>query len=122
MMVQTLAPPSTNNLMGHFRPLLSYLADLPRDGYWQAWTISRINGGMNNVLYRVTGPDGDMAVKFTIRDERDRAGREYYTLLALRQAGFDLAPEPMLLDRNRFKQPVVVMSWLPGDVSARFIS
>jgi thiamine kinase-like enzyme len=65
----------------------------------------------------VTGAEGDFAVKFTIRDERDRAGREYYTLLALSQAGFQLAPEPLLIDRNRFAQPVVVMSWLPGDVS-----
>jgi len=36
--------------------------------------------------------------------------------LALQQAGLDLAPEPILVDRTSFAQPVVVQSWLTGEV------
>jgi hypothetical protein len=66
-------------------PLLDYLAQghRPADNRWQNWQISQISGGANNLPYRASSPDGDFAVKFTIRDRRDRAGREYGALLAL---------------------------------------
>lgn len=92
---------------------------------WQDWQIMPIAGGWNNLLYRViltdqaTGDAGDLAIKFTVADERDRAGREYNALCALQQAGLDLAPLPILLDRTSFAQPVVVQSWLTGEVSDR---
>lgn len=98
---------------------------------WREWQIQPIVGGWNNLLYRAihqnrailmnraTGEIGDLAIKFTVRDERDRAGREYNALCALQQAGLDLAPQPILLDRTSFAQPVVVQSWLPGEVSDR---
>jgi aminoglycoside phosphotransferase (APT) family kinase protein len=54
-----------------------------------------------------------------MRDERDRAGREYGALQALAQAGLDLAPKALLLDRDSYPQPVVVQTWLPGESSDR---
>jgi aminoglycoside phosphotransferase (APT) family kinase protein len=85
---------------------------------WPGGPIRQIEGGWSNLLYRVTGPSYDWAVKFTVRDRRDRAGREYHALQALRQAGRSVAPEPLLLDRRRYPQPVVVQTWLAGEVSA----
>jgi aminoglycoside phosphotransferase (APT) family kinase protein len=101
-------------------PLLDHLAQgRPREEHtWQDWRITPIAGGRNNLLYRATGSFGDLAVKFTLRDARDRAGREYGALLALQAAGLDLAPAPVLLDRKRYPLPVVVQTWLAGEVSA----
>lgn len=102
------------------RSLLDYLA-LARpkaDVQWHDWRVARIDGGWCNLLYRATGPLGDLAVKFTIRDSRDRAGREYGALSALHRAGFPIAPQPILLDRDSYEQPVVVLTWLEGEVSA----
>ena len=101
------------------RPLLDYLARAERraDGRWGIWRIANIDGGRNNRLYRASCALGDLVVKFTIRDERDRAGREFGALTALRQAGLELAPIPLLLDRDRYALPVVVQTWLTGDVS-----
>lgn len=67
-------------------------------------------------MYRATGETGDFAIKFTMRDERNRARREYQTLGVLQQAGLSLAPEPVLLDETRYLQPVVVQTWLEGAV------
>jgi aminoglycoside phosphotransferase (APT) family kinase protein len=102
------------------RALLDHLADgAPRDGEkWRGWRIAPVTGGRNNLLYRATGAPGDLAIKFTVRDERDRVGREFGSLSALRQAGLSIAPEPVLLDRSRYPQPVVVQSWLEGEVCA----
>ncbi len=89
------------------------------DVQWRGWQITRIGGGWSNLLYRATNSAHDLAVKFTMRDGRDRAGREYGALLALHQAGLAVAPEPILLDRTAYPQPVVVQTWLEGEVSAR---
>lgn len=101
-------------------PLLDYLArSRPREEQaWQDWRITPIGGGRNNLLYRATGTAGDLAVKFSLRDARDRAGREHGALLALQAAGLDLAPVPVLLDRKHYPLPVVVQTWLGGEVSA----
>ena len=100
------------------RPLLDYLARAERraDGRWDIWRIANIDGGRNNRLYRASCDLGDLVVKFTIRDDRDRAGREFGALTALRQAGLELAPVPLLLDCDRYALPVVVQTWLAGDV------
>ena len=102
------------------RALLDHLADAePQDEeQWQGWWIVRVAGGRNNLLFRATGDGGDLAIKFTVRDERDRVGREFGSLAALRHAGLSIAPEPVLLDRSRYPQPVVVQSWLEGEVCA----
>jgi aminoglycoside phosphotransferase (APT) family kinase protein len=86
---------------------------------WRSARITPIAGGWSNLLYRVTGPLGDLAIKFTVRDRRDRAGREYHAMLALQQAGLSIAPEPVLLERKRYAQPVVVQTWLEGEASRR---
>jgi aminoglycoside phosphotransferase (APT) family kinase protein len=100
------------------RPLLDYLARAERraDGRWGIWRIANIDGGRNNRLYRASCGLGDLVVKFTIRDERDRAGREFGALTALRQAGLKIASAPLLLDCDRYALPVVVQTWLEGDV------
>ena len=58
-----------------FLPLLQYLeAVVPASAHvWAEWTITPITGGANNLLYRVTNGQDDYAVKFTVRDERNRA-------------------------------------------------
>ncbi|HMA37704.1 MAG TPA: aminoglycoside phosphotransferase family protein [Chloroflexia bacterium] len=102
------------------RPLLDYLAAAQpaAAGPWAQWQVAPVGGGANNLLYRARDPDHDLAIKFTIRDERDRAGREYAALCALRDAGLALAPDPVLLDRDRYACPVVVQTWLEGPVAA----
>lgn len=99
-------------------PLLDHLAQNNHQSAttWQDWQIDRIGGGYNNLLYHATSSVGDFAIKFTIRDERDRAGREYGTLSALQRTNPSLAPKPILLERHRYAQPVVVQSWLNGVV------
>ena len=99
-------------------PLLDYLAQTepPTETAWRDWRITRMTGGWNNLLYRATNDALDLAIKFAIRDKRDRAGREYNALLALQQAGLNLAPAPILLERERYHLPVVVQTWLAGEV------
>ena len=88
----------------------------PVDEACPGWQITCIEGGANNLLYRATSVTDDLAIKFCIRDERDRAGREFASLTTLQEAGLDLAPTPLLLDRERYSQPVIVQTWLEGEV------
>lgn len=83
---------------------------------WGQWQISPIAGGANNRVYRASSEDHDLAIKFTIAGERDRAGREYAALTALRTAGLFVAPEAILLDRTTWSQPAVVQTWVAGKV------
>jgi aminoglycoside phosphotransferase (APT) family kinase protein len=82
---------------------------------WHGWRIEPVTGGRNNLLYRARSEHGDYAVKFTMRDDRDRAGSEYRALLALQHAGLDVAPRPVLLEQTRYRQPVVVQTWIEGE-------
>ncbi|WP_420629401.1 phosphotransferase family protein [Candidatus Leptofilum sp.] len=100
------------------RELLDYLATWPEDGRYQSHTIQKINGGANNILYKVCGTEGNLAVKFTLRDGRRRAWREFQALQAVQSHGLTTAPEPILLDETSYPQPVVVQSWLAGEVTA----
>ena len=118
---EAIATPVTGEAA--IRRLLDYLdgepgteGDAPAEREISGWRIRRIDGGRNNLLYRATGPAGDLAVKFTREDGRDRAGHEYQALSALQRAGLDVAPRPLLLDRVAYRRPVVVQSWLPGEV------
>lgn len=101
------------------RPLLGHLDRWHPQAAatWEGWSIEPTGGGANNLLYHARRPGDDLMVKFTIRDERDRAGREYGALLALRRAGLPVAPEPLLLDRDAYRQPVVVQTYLDGEVT-----
>jgi hypothetical protein len=109
-------------------PLLEHLSavESPPDAWtWQGWHLHRVVGGMNNRLFcaRLHGDplEGDrhadlaLAIKFTLRDDRDRAGREWNTLHALAEAGLAIAPLPILLDRDLYAWPVVVQSWVEGE-------
>ncbi len=85
---------------------------------WQDWSIVRVDGGMNNCLFRATGPAADMAIKFTVRDTRDRAGREWAALEFLAEHAPGLAPHPLLLERDCYAHQVIVQTWLAGESSA----
>lgn len=96
--------------------LLDWLAVAgPSVGEWRGWRYLPVTGGANNRIVRVTSASQDLAIKWTIRDARDRAGREYAALTALRGAGLKLAPAPIWLERERYPEPVVVQSWLAGE-------
>jgi aminoglycoside phosphotransferase (APT) family kinase protein len=95
--------------------LLTHLAKgLNGPEQWRDWHIHPVLGGANNLLFRAKGEAGDFAVKFTLRDDRDRAGHEYQALQALQDAGGQLAPRSVFMDRDSYRQPVVVQHWLPG--------
>src|SRR5215204_5242888 len=87
--------------------LIAYLAALepPPSGelslVWHEWQIALIGGGRNGRVFHVTNEQADLAVKLTARDRFDRAGREYLALTALAEAGLEIAPQPVLLERNR---------------------
>ncbi len=103
--------------------LLAYLSAHSTDGHvaevnWQKWQITPILGGANNILYRATRNNDDWAVKFTIRDERRRAWREYQALRVLQEVAPTLAPEPLFWDEERYAHPVVVQRWMDGEVTA----
>jgi aminoglycoside phosphotransferase (APT) family kinase protein len=98
------------------RALLAHLSVTNGEAHrWRAWQIVPVAGGANNRLQRATTTGADLAIKWTLRDERDRAGREYAALAALQSLGLDLAPSPLLLDRTSYPLPVVVQTWLPGE-------
>lgn len=99
-----------------YRPLLDYLAaaEPAYDSFFGEWHISPIRGGTNNRLYRARSLHGDFAVKFTLRDDRDRAAREFNTLRLLRAQGLVMAPQAVLLERDVYRQPVVVQTWVDG--------
>ena len=94
------------------------LTSLDRGSPAPGWDIRQITGGANGLVYYACNGGTEVAVKFSANDERDRAGREYDALTVLQDAGLDLAPRPLLLERHRYRQPVVVQSWLDGEVSA----
>ena len=100
-----------------FTGLLRYLdrARPTANETWHDWQITPVTGGANALVYRVTRQPADYAVKFTVRDARDRAGREYAALDALYRSGLRIAPEPIWLAREQYSQPVVVQSWLDGE-------
>lgn len=99
--------------------LLKHLAFnyYPHQGQFQEWRFQKILGGFNNILYRVSANSSTFAVKFTIQDARFRAWREYSALTALQNMGLQLAPKPILLDQLSYAHPVIVMTWIEGEVS-----
>jgi aminoglycoside phosphotransferase (APT) family kinase protein len=102
------------------RPLLHDLAEkgLAAVPDWPDWVIVAVHGGWNGLVYRATGPWGDLAIKFTSRDDRQRAAREYRALLALHEAGLPIAPYPVLVAHDHHRLAAVVQSWLVGKVTA----
>jgi thiamine kinase-like enzyme len=100
----------------HIRLLLEHIENSGEqvDQCWQGWRITRLSGGRNNLLFRARRESDDIVVKFTIRDERNRAEREFLALSALEEAGLEIAPRPLLFDDD-FRQPVVVQTWIDGE-------
>ncbi len=98
--------------------LTDLLTHLDQGSAAPGWHVRQITGGANGLLYHALSDDAEVAVKFYLSDEHDRAGREYDALTVLQDAGVDLAPRPLLLARHRYRQPVVAQSWLAGEVSA----
>lgn len=115
----------------NLKALTNYCAALPLDvgaSQWGHWHISKVAGGMNNLVFRArrttefidgefSMPFDDVAIKFTIRDARDRAGREFATLTLLERLKVSVAPSAVYL--NRFetesnRSPVVIQTWLAG--------
>jgi aminoglycoside phosphotransferase (APT) family kinase protein len=110
---------------GEVRVLVEYIAGpattAPTVGgepvTWQQWQLTPIAGGRNARIVRATSEDADLVVKLMRRDRRERARREYGAMLALAGAGLEIAPRPLLLERERYETQVVVMTWLEGSVS-----
>jgi aminoglycoside phosphotransferase (APT) family kinase protein len=98
------------------RPLLDYLAGAPPSAAehdWQQWRLRPVPSG-NNRLIRASGPGADWVVKFAIRDDRDRARREFNALTLLGHLAPGVAPRPIYCDPDRYAQPVVVQAWVEG--------
>jgi hypothetical protein len=75
---------------------------------WPDWVVVAVHGGWNGLVYHATGPSGDLAIKLTPRDDRQRAEREYQALLAMQEAGLSVAPYPVLVLPDHYKLAVVV--------------
>ena len=80
---------------------------------WQGWQIRPIASG-NNLLFRARRAGDDWAMKFMIRDQRDRARREYEALTLIDDLGLPVGPRPIYVDRDRYPQAVVVQTWVDG--------
>ncbi len=107
----------SNTLPDSFSKILKHLDENPpaEKETWRGANIEKIDGGRNNLIYRVQHEGLDVAVKFTIKDERNRARREYVALSALHSAGIDVTPQALWLDETSYQQPVVIQSWLEGN-------
>ncbi len=107
---------SSKKIPDSFVKILKHLDEAPpaEKESCEGANIEKIEGGRNNLIYRVQHEGLDVAVKFTIRDERNRARREYVALSALHSAGIDVAPQALWLDETSYQQPVVVQSWIEG--------
>jgi aminoglycoside phosphotransferase (APT) family kinase protein len=99
-------------------PVLDYLAKRfpTRAECFDDWLVQPVEGGHNNRLARISGPQGDLVVKFYRGDKRDRAGREYRSLDVLQKLGLEIAPAVVLIERERYANPVTVQHWLSGNV------
>ena len=93
--------------------LLEYLDTHQPEGevIWNGTAIKKVSGGYNNLVYRVQNGEADIAVKFTIKDKRHRARREFYALQILAEAGLKVSPQALWLDEENYTLPVVVQSW-----------
>jgi len=70
--------PYSINQEQELHPLLNPLSHhiLQTSWVWEDWQFTPITDGYTNRLYRSTNPQHDLAIKFTLRDQHDRAGRE----------------------------------------------
>lgn len=87
----------------------------------QTWTehdvkVQRITGGANNALYRVEAGGEHVACKLCVKDDRQRARREFSALRVLEATGLDVAPQPLWLDESCavVSYPAVAYRWTSG--------
>ncbi|MEM7734880.1 MAG: aminoglycoside phosphotransferase family protein [Deinococcota bacterium] len=101
-----------------FEDVLAHLVsqEFLQQGHTSDWHYQRVSGGANNLLYKAVRGHQQVAIKFTPRDERQRAAREYYALQAIQQAGYALAPQALYLNTTAFVYPATVQTWLEGEV------
>lgn len=106
--------------MAELKNVIDHLAQHPYQDHqlWRGWDITPITGGMNNLLYRVCRAEEDYAIKFTVRDWRHRARREYNALKLLTAKSLYIAPKAILLDEESYEHAVTVQTWLEGAVLA----
>ncbi len=98
--------------------LIEQLAHLPAPYVaheWRGWQIRPIISG-NNLLFRATRDHADLAIKLMIRDDRNRAQREFSALTLLESLGSPVAPRPIFLDLDSYKHAVVAQTWVDGDM------
>ena len=96
--------------------LLEHLSDLRKpyhEHHWLGWYVRPVPSG-NNLIFRVTRDVDDWAVKFTIRDARNRALREFNSLRLLEGLNLRVAPRPLYFDQEQYLLPVVVQTWIEG--------
>ena len=99
-------------------PLLDFLNEYnpSSECEWGEWQITPVTHGRNNRLFRAVCDVHDLVVKFTIRDDRNRAVREYDSLRVIQDAGLSIAPMPVMCDKDRYELPVMVQTWHEGPV------
>jgi aminoglycoside phosphotransferase (APT) family kinase protein len=96
--------------------LIEQLAHLPTPyvaHQWRGWQIRPIISG-NNLLFRATRDGADLAIKLLIRDERNRAQREFSALTLLESLGSPVAPRPIFLDLDSYRHAVLAQTWVDG--------
>ncbi len=103
-------------------PYLQAVAEIYDNGLdnWDSkgFAIRRIYGGANNALYKIDTKTESLACKLCVDDGRERAAREFGALKTIQAAGYDIAPEPLLLDESQsiVPFPVVIYRWADGDI------
>jgi aminoglycoside phosphotransferase (APT) family kinase protein len=80
------------------------------------YAITPIAGGANGRVFRVSSAGLDVAVKFSSRDWRDRAGREHNALRWIETTHPGRAPRSLLIDRGTYAFALHVQSWVDGEV------
>ncbi len=83
---------------------------------WMGWLVRPVASG-NNRLFRITNADSDYAVKFCVRDDRDRANREFVALRLLQGYASPVVPRPIHLDLQSYGLSVVVTTWVNGTLA-----
>lgn len=82
---------------------------------WCGWQIRPVVSG-NNLLFRATRDGADLAIKLLIRDERNRAQREFSALTLLESLGSPVAPRPIFLDLDSYRHAVLAQTWVDGQM------
>ena len=107
----------------NFSRFLNAIAELQSNGIdvWkgESFTVQRIYGGSNNALYKIESEFESIACKLCVDDRRNRAVREFGALEAIQEAGFNIAPKPLLLDQSRsiVQYPAVFYRWVDWEYS-----